>query len=895
MADRPSGTVSLLFTDIENSTRLWEEQPAAMRDALARHDDVVRTAVESTGGYVFATGGDGFAVAFQRASDAVTAAIAAQKALQGEAWTHGLDLKVRMGVHSGEADERGGDYFGPPVNRAARVMGAARGTQIVVSATTVQLVDGSAGADFVDLGQHRLKGLAEDVHLFAVRADGLVAIDHPLANDVEVRGNLPHLATEFVGRVDVLRNRVMELADRRLVTLTGPGGVGKTRTAIEVGWLTVDQFPGGVWMIDLAPVADPDAVVPAVASTLSVQPQATIELLASIVDWMGSRRMLLILDNCEHVLTVAKDLVVEIVAGCPTVTVLATSREPLGITGERVVAVGSLPIDDAVSLFRERVEAADASVTFAPEDHSTLVSICERLDGIPLAVELAAARARSLSLDDLAARLEDRFRLLRGGGRGGLERHQTLRATVAWSYQLLTEPERLLFDRTTVFAGGFDLDAAEAVGADDDDIDPDDVVDLLSLLVDKSMVMVDRTGSALRYRLLETLRQYGEERLDQRGETAAVRTRHLAHYVVRAQRARELQTGPRQLEGDAFYDREWDNLRAAQEWSVASGDLDAAQDLVHGTFLSAWQHMRLDVVAWTNRLLESHDPGLDIRGSTYQAAGTWAYMSLRGRNERKDQEEMARLGIERDSDPCDTAVCGYLFAVARLQDGDPDSARRALEAADTAAARTPDPYGRYWVATGWVVLRAALGQAEAYSEAVDRLVAVAERAQAPWMVNGAQVSKGFRAVSRGEYGEAVDTLRSAHTLAADLGATAFQGVAGAALARTLLVAPGGVPGHECHALLEEVYDARFWMTVWQILDAVTFALARRGELEPSALILGHLDQEADLGTGDLLTRRHESSALVRADPQADEWLARGAAMSADAIVALALDRLSALT
>jgi predicted ATPase len=376
-------------------------------------------------------------------------------------------------------------------------------------------------------------------------------------------GNLPHALTDWFGPVAELHRRVGDLGRRRLVTLTGPGGVGKTRLAIEIGALVGDDFPDGMWMVDLAPVQDPDAVHAAVASTLGVLPQEGMTTLESILEWMHKRRLLLILDNCEHVLPPVVSLTSAIIASNEAVTVLATSREPLGLSGERVVPVPPLEPHDGIALFCDRTAALDASAAFSKEDRNTIGAICARLDGIPLAIELAAARSRSLGPADLLARLDNRFRLLRGGGRGGLERHQTLRATVSWSYQLLQSAEQALFDRLSVFAGGFDLAAVQAVCAAGP-IDELDVVDLLGALVDKSLVVATRSEGSTRYQLLETLRQYGEERLEERGETVVIRDRHLTHYVALARHAYQLWMSERYWQGAAVFDREWDNLRPGQ-------------------------------------------------------------------------------------------------------------------------------------------------------------------------------------------------------------------------------------------------------------------------------------------------------------------------------------------
>ena len=422
----PTGTVTFLFTDIEGSTPLWDSFPTAMRTALARHDEIVRTAIGGAGGHIISTSGDGFAAVFARAGPAVEAAISAERALSAEVWVGGPELRVRMGIHTGDADERDGDYFGPPLNRAARIMGAANGGQIVLSAVTAALVDGMPEFEFHDLGLVQLKGVVEPVHVVGVAGDGHDWIDTPLLTAQVSRGNLPRLQTEMVGDLADLQRRIANLARARVVTLTGSGGVGKTRAAIEIGWLVVDEFIDGVWLVELAPIADAELVLTGIAAVLGVRPQPGMTVVESIVDWCYGRRMLLVLDNCEHVLDPVAETTTAIAAGCPTVTILATSREPLGVDGEIVVRIPSLEEIYGIELFMMRAMAADSSFVPTDMDRETIAEICRRLDGIPLAIELAAARIRSLTPTELLARLDDRFRLLRGGGRGGLERHQTL-------------------------------------------------------------------------------------------------------------------------------------------------------------------------------------------------------------------------------------------------------------------------------------------------------------------------------------------------------------------------------------------------------------------------------------------------------------------------------------
>ena len=650
----PSGTVTFLFTDIEGSTPLWDSFPDAMGAALARHDEILRRAIDANGGHVFSTAGDGFGAVFSRAANAIAAGLAAQRALSAEAWVGGPVLRVRMGVHTGEAEERDGDFFGPAVNRAARIMGAANGGQVLVSDLTAGLIEQVADVQLVDLGSIELKGVIEPVHVYGVAGDGHEWLDAPLLTGQITRGNLPRLQTESVGDLANLQRRVANLAQASVVTLTGSGGVGKTRAAIEIGWLVVDEFVDGVWLVELAPVADPDLAVTTIASALGASLQPGSTMIESIVDWCLGRRMLLIVDNCEHVLDPVIEVVEAVVAACPTVTIIATSREPLGVAGETVTRIASLDERYASELFVLRARSADAGFEPTAADAEAIAAICRRLDGIPLAIELAAARIRSLSPAELLERLDDRFRLLRGGGRGGLERHQTLRATVAWSYQLLAGDAQLLFDRLSVFAGSFDLAAAEAVCAGDD-LDAYDIVDLLGDLVDKSMVIASRTERGTRYRLLETLRQYGEERLDDRGETAVVRDAHLHHFVELARRLQQRWMSPEQSSAGDRFDDDWENIGAAHGWAIATGDIEHAHDVVAATSQQALSWVRRDQQEWGERTLQLAETTGRHDARTLCSQGFWAFTD--GDPDRAVALERARCRREPHGSRTDCSVC----------------------------------------------------------------------------------------------------------------------------------------------------------------------------------------------------------------------------------------------
>lgn len=538
--DLPSGTVTFLFTDLEGSTRLWQEHPDAMQGALARHDELVRAAIEGHRGHVVKTTGDGFHAVFATSRDALLGAVAAMRAIEDADWGEVGAFRVRMGLHTGEADQRDGDYYGPSLNRAARLMSAAHGGQLVCSQTTADLVRDELPADIalVDLGDVRLRDLERAERVFAVQVEGLQADFPPLRSLDEYPGNLPSQLTSFVGREQMLQQIVDDLVSAPIVTLTGTGGVGKTRLALQVCAEVLPHYPDGGWFVDLAPVRDGDQVVHAVATVLGVKERVGEPLVTTLRDHLRERRAVVLLDNCEHVIDHVCAMVTDLCSRPLAARLVATTREPMGIDGERVRRVASLSAAEAVALFLQRATSVRSDVGWAGDDADVL-AICEQLDGIPLAVELAAARTRSMSPADILRRLDARFRLLAGSRRSARERHQTLLATVEWSYDLLTEAEQTLFDRLAVFRGTFSLDAAEVVCAGGA-VDELDVVDLLERLVDKSMVLPIESRRGSRFRLLETLRQFAESKLAARGESDEYRGRHVDHFLSFA-----LSEGPR--------------------------------------------------------------------------------------------------------------------------------------------------------------------------------------------------------------------------------------------------------------------------------------------------------------------------------------------------------------
>jgi predicted ATPase len=589
---RPTGTVTFLFTDVVGSTRLWEDDPAGMGLALAEHDELLRSAVESRGGLLFKHTGDGVCAAFSSANDAVTAAVEGQLALR---------LPVRMGLASGSAELREGDYFGPVLNRAARVMAAGHGGQIVLSSSTAGL---TSGIDLVDLGVHRLRDLSGSEHLFQARAPGLRTDFPPLRTLDSVPGNLPVQATSFVGRESEVKQVSDLVRAHRLVTLTGVGGVGKTRLAMQVAAGLVTEFPDGVWLVGLAPVEDSAAVPDLVAAAVGVIPQAGVPVTRSVVESLSGRRLLMVLDNCEHVLDAAADLVGAILLGTVTVNVIATSREGLRVAAEHLWPVPSMQVDgngsEALDLFIERALEVDPG--FGQRDAAEVgvaADICRRLDGLPLAIELAAARMVSMAAEDVRDRLDDRFRLL-SGGRRGIERHQTLRQAVEWSYDLLDDAEKSVLARASVFAGGFNLAAASRLCNMPDEYA---ALDVLDSLVRKSLITVQRVGGHTRYGLLETIRQYAAQQLEITDTSGEVRNAHARYFAAEVLRYWALWFGAQQATALEWLETEFANLRAGFRWAADHDDLNTAATIAAHALILGFLLQMYEPLGWAEELL----------------------------------------------------------------------------------------------------------------------------------------------------------------------------------------------------------------------------------------------------------------------------------------------------
>lgn len=609
----PTGTVTFLFTDIEGSTRLWESYPVPMREALYRHDSIIRDAVESSNGVVFRTVGDAFCCAFAVPTDALSASIAAQVGLLKEPWSPEAPIRVRMAVHAGVVEQERDDYVGAPLNRIARLLATAHGGQTVVSQAVYELVRDHLpdGIDLLPLGEHRLKDLLRPETVYQPTHPDLQTT-FPLLRSLGSPGlanNLPQQTTSFVGREKEITESRALLANARLLTMTGSGGTGKTRLSLQVAADVLDDYPDGVWFVELAPLADPGLVPQAVAQVLGVKEEPNRSLTQTLCDFLKTKRLLLVLDNCEHLLQACTWLVDSLLRASPDLKVLASSREALGVAGEQTYRVPSLSLPDrkqsdtaeqlgqyeAVRLFIERARLVLPDFSVTNENAPYVAQICYQLDGIPLALELAAARVRSLSVEEIGARLDNRFRLLTGGSRMALPRQQTLRALIDWSYDLLNDQEKVLLHRLSVFSGGWTLEAAEQVCRGEvpsgESIEDWEVLDLLTAMVDKSLVLAEIRQKTTRYRLLETVREYARDRLRESGEEGAARVRHRDYYIHLAEQAIPRLSGADQRDYLDRLEMEHDNFRAALLKSQTSREDGTAEAEAQG-------RMRLAAALW---------------------------------------------------------------------------------------------------------------------------------------------------------------------------------------------------------------------------------------------------------------------------------------------------------
>jgi predicted ATPase/class 3 adenylate cyclase len=889
MPELPTGTVTFLFTDLVTSTRMWEEQPeAGMRDALDRHDQILREAVERNHGVVFSKMGDGVAAAFASASDALGAAVDAQTALSKESWNDVPALRARMGLHTDEGRLRAaGEYVNRPLNRCARLMAVAHGGQILVSSSTAGVV-GTAG--LVDLGEHQLRDLAEPMHVYQVAHPDLRSEFPPLRSLNTQSGNLPRQMTSFVGRErEVLA--IAELTrDRALITLTGVGGVGKTRLALQVAADVATDFPGGAWLCELGPITDDDAMWDTLAASFGLQVQGGRQSNEMVVDFLSSKRLLLVLDNCEHLLNAAADVVTTIAQSCPGVVVLATSREGLAVAGEQMVAVPSLGVPkadddentlasaDAVHLFADRAHEARSDFVLDDRNLSSVAQLCRRLDGIPLAIELAAARVRTLSPEDLVARLDQRFKLLTRGSRAAIERHQTLRNTIDWSYNLLEPAEQTALNRLSVFAGDFDLAAAEAViGAD--------AIDSVSQLVDKSLALLDDQSGLTRYRMLETIRQYAAEQLEESGETSAIRRRHAEHYASVAERLGPYLRTREQLEYAALLDRETDNLRAALDWAIEVEDADIAlrivDPIVQTSVAVGWAatEWAIDVCGI---------PGVDDHPLFLHVCALAALGSTLGGDFDTADQLIARATAAQDVLGVEEFWLHTARGVLAMFRGDPDTAQREAERWLALARASGD---KYEIAHALLLLGSAqrIGFGENQGNpALEETLAVAREVGVPSILSLALQMLGMVIVSTDPQ-RAVMLLDEANDLMIKLGDQLGVSVNRSQQGRIANEAGDFRTGFlRSVAAFRLAYEYGRVSANAGVLYGVAISLCGLGEYESAAVLCGHADRVIKMAFAEQdLVELREALSLARdelGDDRVRELEAQGAATDTAAIM-----------
>jgi predicted ATPase len=815
--------VTFLFTDIEGSTRRWEADADGMRAALVTHDEVLRGAIERHGGWSFKHTGDGVCAAFSSPKAAVDAAIAAQR---------NLEMPVRMGIATGEAELREGDYFGTALNRAARVMAAGHGGQVLLADSTAVLL---SGVDLVDLGPRRLRDVPMPVGVFQVRAQGLRVDFPPLRALDTTPGNLRRATTSLIGRESEVGEIEAAVKSHPLVTLTGVGGVGKTRLAVEVAARLADEFPDGVWVFELAAVTDPAAVPDAVAAVLGITQQPGKTVSGSVAAALEGRIRLLVFDNCEHVLDAAADLVEAVLAQSATVRILATSREGLGVADEQLWPVPSLHvgagIDSAAGdLFVERARSvAPRFAADGADEAGAVVEICRRLDGIPLAIELAASRMASMTAIEVRGRLDDRFRLL-VGSRRGLARHHTLRHAVAWSFDLLDDAEKVLLERCSVFAGGFDIQSACAV-VGFDDTDDYAILDRLDALVRKSLIVAHKLAGRTRFSMLETIRQFAEEQLVASGAATEVRTAHARHFAGREADVLALWDSPRQREAYEWFATELANLRTGFRWAADNGDLDMAATIATYVGFLGFLVENYEPIAWAEELIEPACAVDHRRLAFLYAIASQCYTSGRvdaamrycdaGMSMVESGRGEVPLGIE-------SVLCAaYVYA------GQPQ------RAAEWCRGRVQSGRDTHIMSTVGLII--SLSVAQSHEEAIDATEGLTEAAKAtrnPWVLSYALLALGI-ALTFADPVAALKAARRGREIAKDSGNRGNGTHLASLLAR--LEAEYGDSLDALHYIalaIRNHHDSGNPTNLRTPMATLTTVLDRMGRYEPAATIGG---------------------------------------------------------
>ena len=872
--DPPSGVVTFLFTDVEGSTRRWEADAESMRAALVMHDDVLRDAIAAHEGFLFSHTGDGVVAAFASPKAAVDAAVAAQRA---------LELPVRMGIATGEAELRDGDYFGTVLNRAARVMAAGHGGQILVADSTAGLL---SGVDLLDLGPRRLRDVPIPVGVFQVRSAGL-RVEFPSLRALDTTpGNLRPATTSLIGRESDVDAITTAVRSHRLVTLTGVGGVGKTRLALEVAAQLADEFPDGVWVFELAAVTDPASVPDAVAAVLGITQQPGKTVSKSVAAALEGRSRLLVFDNCEHVLDAAADMIEAIFSHSQTVNVLATSREGLRVADEHLWAVPSLDLKDgiessAAALFVERAAAVRQDIPLtATSESAAVVEICRQLDGIPLGIELAASRMQSMTATEVRDRLGDRFRLL-VGSRRGLERHQTLRHAVAWSYDLLDDGERSLLDRCSVFAGGFDLAGAQAVTGSDDDFA---TLDLLDALVRKSLMVADHSSGRTRFSMLETIRQFAEEQLAARGQAADARTAHARHFATREADILALWDSPRQREAYDWFTAELANLRTAFRWAADRGDLDDAATIATYAPFLGFCIDNYEPIAWAEEVIEPACAVDHPRLAFLYVIASQCYTS--GRVEEAVRYCDAAIPVvESGRGEVPFGIEG-LLCTAYLYAGRPQLA------VDWCRSRVQSGRDTHAVSRTSLILSLAVAQAhEEAIAATTGLIEAAEATRSPWVLSFALLGFGGAFTHADQVG-ALEAGRRGLQVAEDSG-NRGSGTFLAMLVARIEAEYGDSLGalHYVAVAIHNCHDSGNPMTMRAPMAILATVLDRMGRYESGATIAGFASTPFTVATYPELSTTTAHLRDVLGDQNYESLAHKGETMSTAEIATYAYDQI----
>jgi predicted ATPase/class 3 adenylate cyclase len=889
-APLPTGAVTFAFTDIEGSTARWERDRAAMQEAVRRHDAIVRAAITEHGGQVFKTVGDAFCAAFTHPEGALAAMLAAQQVLAAEDFSAVDGLRVRVALHTGTADERGGDYFGPTLNRVARLLAVGHGGQVLLSAACTELIGGALPpqCSLRDLGEHRLKDLARPERVHQLLAPNLPGEFPPLRSLEHLSNNLPSQVSSFIGRETEIAAIAALVEGHRLVTLVGSGGVGKTRLSLHVAADLIDRFSDGVWFVELAPLSHGDYIPTTVASALGITLRSEGDLVEHLARALKGKALLLVFDNCEHLIEPAAHVIATILHAAAKVKVLASSRQALGVAGESSYHVPSLDLPTGVALFVERAKAANARFALTDENAPVIADICRRLDGIPLAIELAAARVKVLSISNLAQRLNERFRILTGGGRDVLPRQQTLRALIDWSYDLLTAQEQMLFDRIGIFAGGFSLDAAAAV-CSGKDLDGIDILDVLASLTDKSLVVADTAGQQERYSLLESTRAYALEKLAAAGEHERLARRHAEYFHDQAQDAGERWGTGSTAAWLVSVELELDNYRAVLEWALKDGHDLALGGAVAGTLYPLWHNGGLSVEGryWIGLA----QAGLDESMHPQVAARLWRALARLSSGKRAHdcaQRALAlsqSVGDEKGQALALSSLAYYLYQIGRLEEAS-DVSARALAAMHTLAHKPGIADCLYLQA----VIQTARGDVaaarESYAQALAAYKALGDEAGAATVLGAlaselefgdGQVELALRLAS-----EALEIKsRGKNTISL---AIAHSNIA------AYRIALGDVDGARESARegLRWARQAQYALSIASALQHIGLLLALRGEVNDAARLIGYVDRQyKELGIEREGTERWGYEKLMGAlreqlsDAEIERLAAEGAAWSED--------------